>query len=148
MILPMWANLLFIAAIMVLIGLSVSKRINLKERFSTAVEQKAKSGYYIIATIVMVIETIGFFLLSPMQELSGIYLGFIGVITFLAFLVAVFGCMDSDNKKRLLLSVGGMYGLIIVLVTLIFCNLIYAAIWVVSLISLGFIRHILFPAKE
>lgn len=146
-LLPMWANLLFIAAIMTLIGLAVSKKINLKQAWGVL---SAEVSFYVISAIVVMTEAVVFFAMAPMQELSASYLITIGVMMFLAFLVSALGSMDSNNKKILLLTVWGIFLMLVTLVTLIYCSVTFAAIWVATLTAFGFIGFKLFsaPAKK
>jgi len=143
--LPTWANAIFVIALMLLCALSLSKKINLSVN---KIGVNLKVAYYIVATIVVLALAGILFVMAPMQELSATYLGVVGGMTFLAFLACAIGCIDSDDKKHLLISVGFILGVLIVLVTLIFCNIVYAAIWVATFVAFGFIGHLLFSAKK
>lgn len=138
--LPAWATFCAIAAI---IGLVVFSLLPTVKNMTATLAFSAKSAYY-IGAIVIAVALAAFFCISGGINTSiGVLIAY-GVILFFG-LVA---CAVSEGSRNVVKITAGVVVVCLVLATLAFSNVAYAAIWIAVVGAAFFVGNTLFPAKK
>ncbi|MEE6206523.1 MAG: hypothetical protein VZR95_00510 [Alphaproteobacteria bacterium] len=138
--LPAWATFCAIAAI---IGLVVFSLLPTVKNMTATLAFSAKSAYYIGAIVIAVALAAFFCIAGGINTSIGVLIAY-GVILFFG-LVA---CAVSEGSRNVVKITAGVVVICLVLATLAFSNVAYAAIWIAVVGAEFFIGNTLFPAKK
>ena len=156
--LPLWANVIFIVALVVLCLLALSNKINLNNlALSDKIDLKKKvvttsrSAYYIIATIGITALAVFFLVLEPLNlkaDCNAMLYGFIIIIIVFVGLFTAGMSYEEYNGKLICIITGIIAIICITFTTLAFANITYAVIWLLCLGLFGFIGYLLFQSSS
>ncbi len=138
--LPAWATFCAIAAI---IGLVVFSLLPTVKNMTATLAFSAKSAYYIGAIVIAVALAAFFCIAGGINTSIGVLIAY-GVILFFG-LVA---CAVSEGSRNVVKITAGVVVVCLVLATLAFSNVAYAAIWIAVVGAAFFVGNTLFPAKK
>lgn len=138
---PVWANVCVIAAIVGLIALVFGPKV---AKVTNTIAIKPAAIYYAVSATFVVALGIALCILSGVQTTTGVLIAY-GVIGG----VGAFACLPAcEEGLKYVLSVGAVVAIALMIATLGFANVGYAAIWVTSLALMLFIGSLLFPKEK
>lgn len=141
-LLPTWANVIAVIAILGIIGSAFMPKVKNLNMATTG-----KTAYYITAVSVAVALATVFLTMAGIDTSGGVFTAY-GIILFCGLLASAFGAMDIDDHKFALFWIGGIVIVCLIFATLAFSNVAFAAIWLAVIGALFFVGQLLFPTKK